>query len=130
MKIFLKLQSFGDLCVPGRVLVFEAPGFIQKDSKSKASERYFFLFNDLLLVTKPSKSKSGYYHFQGSILLEHYAIKELVDDSPSFELDKFDSKKDKWILTFGSVQEKLKWIQKINSLIESLKVLHKFLFGF
>jgi hypothetical protein len=79
----------------------------------KLQERWFMLFNDVLLYTKAQLFKKTTYQYKGHIELENCAVTDRPDDdlyTNAFELQRIDKKK-KYVICFNTPQEKAIWMK-------------------
>jgi len=86
----------------------------------KLKEKYLFLFNDVLLITKPQFAKKTTYQFVESIPMDCSLIQSLPDSdsvSNGFELIRSDAKM-KYSFSAHSNMEKNAWVREFSSQIE------------
>ena len=103
-----------NLIKPGRVFLRE--GELVKSSVTggfagkKTQKRYFFLFSDLLIWTRP---KRGKYDVRQGFALQRLTIVDLPDHEHSFRIDVFGGKE--YRIQAKSENEKIAWLTSILS---------------
>lgn len=100
--------------VPGRKIVRE--GILTKISNNKASSRYFFLFNDMILYAKYHQSKSK-YEFRGVIPLRSCQIEDTPDTNEyKFAIKVTRTLPDKvYLIICPNIGEKRGWLAELTA---------------
>ncbi|KAJ5066689.1 faciogenital dysplasia protein [Anaeramoeba ignava] len=100
-----------------RTLIKE--GFMNKKSVKKIQERYFWLFNDVLIYAK-AIIRNHKYSYKGRLFLAGAFVRDLSSTNHTFHMIPYGSKKS-YIFYCNSEDEKLSWINEIKNQILNLE---------
>eukprot|EP01088_Endostelium_zonatum_P018211 TRINITY_DN5753_c0_g1_i1.p1 TRINITY_DN5753_c0_g1~~TRINITY_DN5753_c0_g1_i1.p1 ORF type:complete len:810 (-),score=147.38 TRINITY_DN5753_c0_g1_i1:3-2432(-) len=108
-----------DLIKPHRKFIRE--GELVKISKGKAQARHFFLFNDLLLYTKPAGSVRDNYVFKGYIQLDKClctCVQDTAKEKNAFKLIRVDDKKKNYVICASTPAQRDEWANDVMKCID------------
>lgn len=94
-----------------------------KISGNKIQERYFFLFNDVLIYTQKSKISNS-YTFRGTIDLDKIHIEDLADTSSlkdAIQITRLDTNKT-YVIYARSSKEKASWLRELELQVQNLTI--------
>ncbi|KAJ5071056.1 rhogef domain containing protein [Anaeramoeba ignava] len=100
-----------------RILIKE--GFMNKKSVKKIQERYFWLFNDVLIYAQ-AVIRNHKYIYKGRLFLAGAFVRDLSSTNHTFHMIPYGSKKS-YIFYCNSEDEKLSWINQIKNQILDLE---------
>eukprot|EP01090_Pellita_catalonica_P005896 TRINITY_DN16102_c0_g1_i1.p1 TRINITY_DN16102_c0_g1~~TRINITY_DN16102_c0_g1_i1.p1 ORF type:complete len:773 (-),score=158.68 TRINITY_DN16102_c0_g1_i1:127-2445(-) len=109
-----KLDGF-QVVAGGRRFIKEGP-LSKLNEKGSPQERYFFLFNDVLIFAKPKRLK-GKYDFRGTIPLASTILRENDEAKNSFKLIIMDGTQKFHILRAKTAENKQEWASAIEKAI-------------
>jgi len=100
-------------------------GIVNLIIKAKPHERKIYLFNDLILFTRPKKSIIGTVkdYFVAKFLLKDVRFIDIADTDEIKDVCEFSSKnsQEKILVSFGCVEEKREWVKEIKSLMKEFQ---------
>lgn len=113
-----------NLVSPSRRFVRE--GVFKVFEKSKPHERCLYLFNDLIVMTKPRKSTNGKDHFKYQLSLNDAQIIDVADTNEvqfacEIRPKGCEDKKNAYIIVFPNVKDKYLWVKEIKSLVKEFQ---------
>jgi len=115
-----------ELVVPGRKFIREGPVLIFNPKQKRKKQRYFFLFNDVLLLTKKEGERKYWLKIYISLKsgLKVVDVLDSQNEPPDVEFRIYSPKKA--IICFGhSRKGKEEWLAAINGCIHELELQEK-----
>ena len=114
-----------NLVSPSRRFVREGVFKVYEKSKH-ANERCIYLFNDLLVMTKPRKSSTGKDHFKYQLSLNAAKIIDVADtEEIQFACEirpkGCEDNKNAYIIAFPNVKDKYLWVKEIKALVKEFQ---------
>jgi len=113
-----------NLVSPSRRFVREGTFHVME--KGKPHERTVYLFNDLLVITRPAKTSSGKDHFKYQLSLNEAKIIDVADTDDTqnaCEIRPKQSEDDKQanVIVFGTPDQKKLWVREIKGLVKEFQ---------
>lgn len=114
-----------NLVSPSRRFVRE--GLLKVYEKNRPSERNIYLFNDLVVITKPKRNNTSKDHFKYQLSLDAAKIIDVADtDDIKFACEicpkETDNKKQRYVIVFPTVEEKYSWVKEIKALVKEFQI--------
>jgi len=113
-----------NLVSPSRRFVREGTFHVME--KGKPRERTVYLFNDLLVITKPAKHTSGKDHFKYQLSLNDAKIIDVADtdgiqNACEIRPKECEDNKQANVIVFGTPDEKKLWVREIKALVKEFQ---------
>uniref|UniRef100_A0A3P8NN35 FYVE, RhoGEF and PH domain containing 6 n=1 Tax=Astatotilapia calliptera TaxID=8154 RepID=A0A3P8NN35_ASTCA len=112
IRVQCRLIGNHEIVQPGRIYLKE--GILMKLSRKVMQPRMFFLFNDMLLYTKPVQS--GQYMFKNTLPLRGMKVSKPSQEAYQNELN-IVSVERSFILSASSAEEQDEWLETISTAI-------------
>uniref|UniRef100_A0A3B4EZ92 FYVE, RhoGEF and PH domain-containing protein 6-like n=1 Tax=Pundamilia nyererei TaxID=303518 RepID=A0A3B4EZ92_9CICH len=112
IRVQCRLIGNHEIVQPGRIYLKE--GILMKLSRKVMQPRMFFLFNDMLLYTKPVQS--GQYMFKNTLPLRGMKVSKPSQEAYQNELN-IVSVERSFILSASSAEEQDEWLEAISTAI-------------
>lgn len=107
-------------------------GNLKVIEKGRAAERNTYVFNDLIVITKPKKSMMGNVakdHFKAKLMFREIKIIDFADTDEVKNAcdvqpkeDKDTSKKIAFRFVFNTPEEKVGWVKEIKALVREFQL--------
>ena len=124
------------LVSPSRKFIREG-NFTVIENSSKEKERTIYLFNDLIIFTKPRRNMNGKDKFRYKLFLYNAKITDIAEDGKNLceisekQTDDDDySQNSSYLIFFPNNDEKQSWVKEIKVLLRDYQKLCKFFFFF
>ena len=94
--------------------------------KSHPRQRTVYLFNDLVVMTKPKRNNSSKDHFKYQLSLNDAKIIDMADteelqNACEIRPKECDDKKEAYVIVFPNPEDKKSWVREIKALVKEFQ---------